>query len=139
MAINERGLWASVTLDERGRSVFNNLDERGQFIITFGIPIESTSAPVPTIISVSRSKISDETGVNFVEVRFSFDTNVTQWSVNVMGVDQTTGTIADSGGAVSAGQEIVAVIDWTELYQEGQNRVNIYGRNSNGEWTLYES
>ncbi|QJT70413.1 hypothetical protein [Microcystis phage MaeS] len=44
----------------------------------------------------------------------------------------------ESGGAVVAGAEITAQIDWTELYQEGDNRVNIYGQNTDGIWTPYE-
>ena len=105
--------------------------------LTFVENDSSGVEPNPAVVSVSKTKISDETDANLVEIRFTFDTDVTQWTVNVMGVDQTTGAIADSGGAVSAGVEITALIDWTELYQEGQNRVNIYGQNING-WTPYD-
>lgn len=138
MPINEKGLWTSATLDERGRAVFGGLTEGGGFVFgTPSTPPPTTSLPIPTVTSVSRSIISDEVGANIVNIKFTFDIDVTSWSVNVMGVDQITGTIADSGGVVTAGVEITATIDWTELYQEGQNKVNIYGQNANG-WTPYE-
>jgi len=102
-----------------------------------GLPM-ITEPPKATITSVSRDKISDETGVDKSTIKFTFDQDIIQWTVNVMGSSHDTGIIADYGGAVSAGVEITAEVDWTELYQEGQNRVNIYGQNSNGQWTLYE-
>lgn len=33
--------------------------------------------------------------------------------------------------------QLTAEIDWTELYQEGKNRVNIYGRALDDTWTPY--
>jgi hypothetical protein len=100
---------------------------------------DDDKAPTPTVISVSRDKISDEPTMNKSNITFRFDVDVSQWSVNVNGASHTTGVVADLGGTVSAGVEIVAEIDWTELYQEGQNRVNIYGRSVGGIWTPYTS
>jgi hypothetical protein len=93
--------------------------------------------PIVTIVSVDRVKVSDEVGMNKANVVFTFDQNITQWTVNVMGVSYDTGTIADSGNSVTAGTQITAEIDFTELYSEGDNQVNIYGRNSSGEWSLH--
>lgn len=139
MPITDRGRWTSAILDERGRIVKGSITEIGGIVFgTPSVPPQTpTAPPLPTVISVSRGKISDETGVNSAVIRFKFDTDVTQWSVNVMGVSSDTGTIADSGGNVTAGTEITASIEWNELYQEGQNKVNIYGLNSFG-WTPYE-
>jgi hypothetical protein len=36
----------------------------------------------------------------------------------------------------TAGTNITAIIDYSKLYQEGDNRINIYGKNSSG-WTPY--
>lgn len=139
MPITDRGRWTSNIIDERGRIVNGNITEVGGII--FGIPSippqTPTVPPAPTIISVSRNKVSDEIGINSATIVFKFDTDVTQWSVNVMGVSSDTGTIADSGGSVLANTEITAIIDWIELYQEGQNRINIYGLNDFG-WTPYQ-
>jgi hypothetical protein len=32
---------------------------------------------------------------------------------------------------------VVGEIDWTELYREGENRINIYGKTVDGQWTEY--
>ena len=78
-------------------------------------------------IEIDKDKISDETGMDKSTLRFSFDRDVYEWSVNVLGVSYDTGYIADSGGFISAGEEIVAQVSWDELYQEGSNKINIYG------------
>jgi hypothetical protein len=138
MPITERGRWTSSILDERGRRIFNGLTETGQLVFNItGVPANPTSTPSVTVISVDHVKISNKSGIDRAIVTFKFDTDVTSWSVNVMGTSQTTGTIAESGGAVMSGIGITATIDYSELYQEGGNRVNIYGQNSLG-WTPYE-
>jgi hypothetical protein len=53
--------------------------------------------PVVNIINITKSKISDEQGMNVAEVTFSFDIDTYEYSVNVNGVDYTTGRVADSG------------------------------------------
>jgi hypothetical protein len=98
---------------------------------------ESETAPIVSVSNIDKSKISDEAGMDTSTITFAFDTDVTEWTVRVNGVDHTTGVVADSGGAVSSGTEIQAVVDWTELYQEGNNRVNIYGKTAGGLWTPY--
>jgi hypothetical protein len=97
-----------------------------------------TIPPLGTVVTVSRAKISDETGADRALVTFTFDQDITQWEVRVLGAGNGTGTLADSGGVVTQGTQITAEIDFTELYQEGTNKVNIYGKNSAGLWTPYE-
>lgn len=116
-----------------------NYSDWDQSDTPFTISHGPTTPPTVTIISIDHYKISDETGINQSHIKFTFDQDVTQWTVNVLGVDETTGTVADSGGAVNANTEITAIIDWNELYQEGDNKVNIYGCNISGLWTPYES
>jgi hypothetical protein len=99
---------------------------------------DDDKAPTPEILSLSRNKISDEPTMDKAVLRFMFDIDVSQWSVNVNGASPTTGVVADLGGAVAKGTLITAEIDWTELQQEGQNRVNIYGKSLGGIWTPYE-
>jgi hypothetical protein len=134
MPITERGRWASSTLDEWGKRIVVNLTEQGQLVI--GVSSGTPSTPSVTVTSISKQKISDEVGMNASVIKFTFDTDVTAWKVNVMGVSYDTGTVADSGGAVTAGAEVTAVVSWDELYQEGDNRVNIYGQTAGG-WTPY--
>lgn len=117
--------------------------------------------PKVTIQSVSRYKISDENEVNNSLVTFSFDIPIVEFTVNVLGVSHSTGKVAEHGSrtidemrnytvdemlnftvddsrAFSSATDIIAEIDWTKLYQEGDNRVNIYGRSLDNEWTPYE-
>jgi hypothetical protein len=112
--------------------------------LTGGTWVDETVEPTPSAPSVSslsssRDTISDESGADISTVTFSFDTDVIQWTVNVSGTSPETGIVADYGGSVVAGNNIVATIDWTELEQEGPNRINIYGMNANGDWTPYEN
>lgn len=105
-----------------------------------GLPQTPVSSPPKvTVVSASKQKISDEPNMDRSIVTFKFDKDVTQWTVNVLGASHDTGFVADSGGTVIAGTEIVAEIDWTELQQEGQNKVNIYGKDSDGNWTPYST
>lgn len=100
----------------------------------------SPTVPTPTIVSVNApttdNTISDEPTMDRATVTFKFDTDVDEWTVRCTGTSPDTGILCDSGGAVTAGTEVAAEIDYTELYSEGQNRINIYGKNAAG-WTPY--
>ncbi|MDQ0976621.1 LysM repeat protein [Neobacillus niacini] len=127
------------------------------------VPYEIYSEPVyplVTILSVSKTKISDEPSMNLTDITFTFDVDVSEYTVNVNGTSYATGIVLESGGGKSvgtmagetvadvalltvqqisiivAGMEIVAEIDWTDL-SSGNNRVNIYGKGSTGDWTGY--
>lgn len=54
-----------------------------------------------------------------------------------MRVDELLTTTINEAIVFSAGTELIAEIDWTELQQEGQNRINIYGKGLDGQWTPY--
>jgi hypothetical protein len=139
MGLTERGKWTNNYFDERGKIIIKSLTETGRLVFGItGTPVNPTNPPVVTIWTVDRHKISNQLGIDRTVVTFQFDTDVSSWSVNVMGADQGTGIIADSGGAVTAGTIITATIDYSELYQEGYNKVNIYGQNGAG-WTPFES
>lgn len=119
------------------------------------------SAPIVEIIGVDANKVSDETGRNVANVTFKFDKPVQAYSVNVIGTSQTTGTVAgsmtkyviDYAGMtvadmalmtvndvrqIDTGTSITVEIDHTELYSEGSNKVNIYGKALDGIWTTYK-
>lgn len=94
------------------------------------------NAPVPTIVSVSKSKISDKYANSNAVIEFNFDIDIVKWRVNVFGSDAHTGLIADEATlSFSAGSKQLAVISNLDLYQEGENRINVYGKNSSGVWT----
>lgn len=130
------------------------------------------ATPNINVISVNHYTVSNETGFTSTDIVFSFDEDVTSWTVNVLGASYDTGTVAVSGNGggstpttvstastwtvsvmatktvgnivggsnvITAGTQITATIDWTKLYQEGQNKVNIYGQNTTGQWTPYQS
>lgn len=113
-----------------------------------------------TIINVSTYKIGINSNKNKCLATFVFDDNIQEYSVNVMGSSYDTGTVADSHSLniattkyetvldlksktvkdlkqIDASVNITAEIDSSELYQEGDNRVNIYGKDMSGNWTLY--
>jgi hypothetical protein len=98
-----------------------------------------SSPPIATIVSISKNEISDEPEMDRSTVTFTFDQDVIQWTVNVLGTSHDTGTVADYGTSAPSGTEITAEIDYMELAQEGDNRVNIYGQNSAEMWTEYIS
>ncbi len=95
--------------------------------------------PEVSINNVTRDIISNQPGMDTSIVSFSFDQEITQWTVNVGGNSPETGIIANYGGETPKGTQITAEIDWTKLPQEGENRVNIYGQNPQGAWTSYDS
>jgi GH25 family lysozyme M1 (1,4-beta-N-acetylmuramidase) len=129
-------------------------------LTNYTIVTTPSTPPKVTVLSVSKTKISDEPEFDRAEITFIFDMDVKEFTVNVNGVDYATGLIAHSGGGKSvlqlssmtvgelslqtvqqisiivAGMEIVAEVDYTELSQ-GDNRVNIYGKSIDGTWTPY--
>lgn len=107
-----------------------------KMIVTY-ILTSSSDPPIVTVSNMTRSKIGKATGSDRSTVTFKFDIAVTEWVVRVMGSSHDTGAIADSGGALAANTNATAEIDWTECYQEGNNRVNIYGKSASGVWTQY--
>jgi hypothetical protein len=102
------------------------------------LPQEPTS-PIVTIISKTKEKISTLEGMSISLVTFKFDKDVVEYKVNVLGTSHDTGYtgIHDTTG-VSADEEIQIVILDDYLVQEGLNRVNIYGKDIEGNWTPYE-
>lgn len=101
--------------------------------------LTSTTPPTVTIVSIDRIAISDEVGANKANVTFKFDKDITEYTVRVGGNSYSTGINAQSAvGDVVANTEIVAEVDYTEMLQLGENRVNIYGKGVDGQWTPYE-
>ncbi|AKQ08505.1 hypothetical protein PQE66_gp190 [Bacillus phage PBC2] len=94
-----------------------------------------SSAPIASVISSTKSKISRISGQNKTYITFKFDKDVQAYKVMVGGVDYQTGYLADSGGAKTANTEIIAEIDDKELSVEGLNRVTIYGQGTDGTWS----
>lgn len=96
-----------------------------------------TEPPVVLYVSADKLRISDEIGMNQSVVQFRFDKDIAEWTVRVLGTSNDSGTLADSGGPITANTTITAIVDHTELYQEGDNRINIYGKSTGGNWTPY--
>lgn len=96
----------------------------------------SNAFPIVSIINTSKTTISGEAEMNQSIITIQFSTDVTQYVARVNGVDQNTGMLIHSGGAVSANTDAQIIVDWNELLSEGLNRINIYGQNADG-WTPY--
>lgn len=97
---------------------------------------KSSKTPVVSVTNISRTKISDEAGVNQSLITLKFDKNVIAWKLKSLGVSHDTGVLVESGDILIAGTETTATIDWNELNTEGLNRINIYGFDG-AFWTPY--
>ena len=117
--------------------------------------------PKVTSISIDKPILSDEEGFNKGSVRFTFDQDVIAYSVKCVGTDHNTGRNVEEGDkyvstqatnftiaeaslisvkdfqVIPAETLISAEITYTELYQEGQNRVNVYGESVDRIWSTY--
>ena len=101
--------------------------------------IDPTPSLPPTVLSVIASKliISDELNMNQSIITVQFDKDVTQYVARLNGIDHNTGALVHDGGSVIFGENAEIVVDWNELSSEGENRINIYGKDANGLWTPY--
>lgn len=114
-------------------------------------------------LDVSTYKVSLIPGKNVCLASFSFNGPVQAYSVNLLGVSHDTGTLLDyesksvanlAGNSVvtaagvsvkdtrafDAGLNFTTQIEGSELYQEGENRINIYGQDADtGVWMTYQS
>lgn len=110
------------------------------------------AAPVVTIVSIDRTKISGQSGQSRVTVTFRFDQTVETWELRAGGagvgqgtlVEQDAGARANSANCdsavvcgVAANTNQTAYVDWDEGLAEGANEVNVYGTNAQGEATPY--
>lgn len=136
MALTDKGKFIFGNISEKGEYIFNDITENGFFVIN-ATPLSNTNPPNVRIVSVDHYTISNQSGINYSDVTFYFDSDVTNWTVNVIGTSSSSGTIVASGGAVSANTNITVTIDSNQLYQEGSNQINLYGKNNIG-WTPYE-
>ena len=100
-----------------------------------GISVGLANKPIPNIISLSKPSISKISGMDKSIITFNFDKDIKAYKVMIGGVDYSTGFLADSGGAKTAGTNITGEIDWTELPGEGQARINIYGQGMDDIWS----
>lgn len=103
--------------------------------------------PEATVISISSSKLSNVSGINTITVTFCFDVEVLEYRVNVAGIGAYSGTLAGTDfGAIDiagmygipGGTVFTVTLTSDEMYVEGDNRVNIYGKAMNGNWTPYD-
>jgi hypothetical protein len=98
-----------------------------------------SSPPMVTITNQNRYVISQKDGFSMSTATFKFDKDIVEWKINLQGAGHDTGTLINYGNELSANTEIEAIVGWDDLSQEGQYRINIYGKDSDGNWTPYES
>jgi hypothetical protein len=99
---------------------------------------ESFTPAIITVVANSMSKISDEPGKTTCTVTFKPDQALTAWEARADGTGQGQGLLVGSGGAVTANTEVTFDVDYTELTQGDKTyRINIYGQNASGAWTVY--
>lgn len=116
------------------------------------------TAPIVTITSISRNKISDEPGATLSIVKFKVDQAIVGWEARAGGIFQGSGLLVGSGGGpfpstsiypstsfypnnltIPANTEIQFEVDYNELQQDGAYQINVYACNSTGEWSSYGS
>ena len=117
--------------------------------------------PIITSINVDKPILSDEEGFNIGSVNFTFDQDTVAYSVKCLGTSYNTGTNVEEGDksistqatnytvaeantisvkefAVFPAETLIsAELIYTELYQEGANRINVYGKSIDGIWSTY--
>jgi len=117
--------------------------------------------PRVAVMELVLPKLSTIPNFQKTNLTFRFDSDVTEYTVRCTGNSPTTGidcqsgsmdvgtqaskyTVADASAlsildftTIPAYTDITAEIDYTELFAEGVNRINIYGKNSEGDWTSY--
>lgn len=105
-----------------------------------------TVAPIATITSVQRSKISDKTGVNSTDINFTVNEPFNAYEVRLVsstGAQKNTGTLIESGGAGAAGTPITVTITYAEAVAagalEGNNIIKIFVQDVAGNWSDYVS
>ena len=106
------------------------------FLIGKEVGLSSAPPNVKTVLT-DKQKISDEIGNSQSIITVQFDTDVSEYVARLNGVDYSTGVLVHQGGAVSANMNTQVIIDWNELSNEGDNRINIYGKGLDGQWTPY--
>lgn len=110
-----------------------------QYGYTFEEIVEAINPPIVNVISATRMKLSNNEGMDESSIlfKFGFDQDISEWRVVLLGSSHDTGTILDSGNFVSRGSELIAIVNASQLYSEGDNRINFYGKSFGGEWTPY--
>ncbi|MDM5333444.1 hypothetical protein QUF56_09415 [Ureibacillus composti] len=113
--------------------------------------------PKVTITSISKRKISDESGHDQSIIKFTCDQTIVAFEVRAGGIFQGSGLLVGMSDSlypssslypsnslypinfkVTAGTVLQFDIENEELQQDGEYRINIYALNEQGEWTPYE-
>lgn len=108
-----------------------------------------TTPPTITIISVSKTKLSDESGFTEAVITWKANEDICGYSVRNGGVDQGTGVEVDVvssswfpifplnlGVLIAAETEIETTVQYTDL-DPGENQINIYALDMAGNWVPY--
>ena len=96
-----------------------------------------SSPPLVKSINPSKRKISGINDSSQSIITIQFDKDVTEYVARLNGSSFDTGQVVHVGGAILANTNTYVIIDWDELDNEGENRINIYGKGSDGQWTPY--
>lgn len=100
----------------------------------------SLPAPIITVISADKAKISDELNMNECICYFTADVDLSEWEARATlegaSKGRGIGLLVESGTNLTAGENgLVSVLD-TELTDgDGDYVISIYGKSSDGEWS----
>lgn len=116
--------------------------------------------PTVNIKKITAYKISKVPGKDNSIITFSFDKEIQAFTMNLLGTSNETGTPLDfiykdiketkqmkvsdlkiqtvrNSRLIESNIDIITEIKGDMLYKEGDNRINIYGKDLDGEWTKY--
>lgn len=119
------------------------------------------ASPVITVTDVSRHKLSHHSSFDDSLITFTTDKDIIGWCVHFLGVSPTTGTrlegefrdvanmrvdsISNTASksikdmrCIAQGIPLTTQITVNDINIEGQNRINIYAQDEQGDWTPYE-
>lgn len=100
----------------------------------------SLPAPIITVISADKAKISDEINMNECICYFTADVDLSEWEARATlegaSKGRGVGLLVESGTELKAGENgLVSVLDTELTNGDGDYVVSIYGKGSNGEWS----
>lgn len=91
------------------------------------------------ITNVTRNKISAVAGMDVSTVTFKSDQDLVEWEARADGNGHGSGNLVGGGTTLSANTSETFDVENEELSLGDKTyRINVYGKNINGEWSVYE-
>lgn len=106
----------------------------------FPCTIQGVSSPASTFVSITRTKLSDETGCTTATATFRVtDSSCVAWEARAtnesVAAENRNGAIVGSGGSVAMNGEVLVDVDYTELLEGDRTyTIRLYVQAEGGAW-----